>query len=164
MADVRLIAIAVVVLGAGACGQAGAAPGSGITAPAGWQVMPDLAVAAKDALGKSVVVDGAEAWGEPAMGCYGVWLAVQAAGEAGAIAEQVVVGFAASELRIAVRDVVVPSGPEGVLALTFERAPYRGRLRARLGGERIVALACFANQREPIACEAACTSLLGALR
>jgi len=157
-----LIAIAISIA-CGACGQAGAAPGSGITAPAGWQAMPQLAAAAKDAIAKTVAVDGAEAWGEPAMGCYGVWLSVAAGGDAETVAGHVVEGFAAPELRLQVHDVVKP-GADGVMTLAFERAPYPGRLRARLGPDRITALACFDNQREPRACEAACTTLLGALR
>ena len=42
------------------------------------------------------------------------------------------------------------------------RAPYRGRLRARDRSRASTALACFWNEREPAACEAACTTLLGA--
>lgn len=146
-----------------ACGQAGAAPASGISAPPGWQALPQLATAAKDALGKGVTVDGAEAWGEPARGCYAVWLAVAAKGDTEAIAGHIIEGFATPALKIAVRDVVKP-GADGVLALAFERAPYRGRLRAKIGGDRVAALACFDNRREPKACEDACTSLLGVLR
>jgi hypothetical protein len=166
MADLRLIAAAAALAG---CGSAGAAPeqASGLTPPAGWQALPEVAAAAKAVIGAPV--EGAEAWGEPAMGCYAVWLALRASGGAEAIGAQVVAGFTAagagsgSGAKLIVKDVAAPSGDEGVLALAFERGDHRGRLRARLGGGRIAALACFANQREPLACETTCTSFLGAL-
>jgi hypothetical protein len=170
MADVRLSLAALAALAG--CGRAGAAPeqASGLAAPAGWQVLPQVAAAAKAALGAGAVIDGAEAWGEPAMGCYAVWLALRAEGGAEAVGAQVVAGFTAvasgsgSGAQLVVRDVAAPSGDEGVLALAFERGEHRGRLRARLGGGKITALACFANQREPAACEPACNGLLEAIR
>ena len=67
---------------------------------------------------------------------------------------------------------VVPESGDGVVAMSFETtaAPgssvhgaYRGRLRARIAAGKITALACFANEREPAACESACTALLGGL-
>lgn len=166
------VAAAAVAAAIGGCGTAGAAPeqASGLTPPAGWQAMPEIAAAARGALGKGVTVEGAEAWGEPAMGCYAVWLAIGAPGAAEAVAQQVVAGFTAaaagsgSGAKLTFKDVAPPAGDAGVLALSFERGDHRGRLRARLGGGRIAALACFANQREPLACEAACTSFLGAIR
>jgi hypothetical protein len=195
MADLRLMAklaavatasAAITAVGAGAgCRRAGAAPdqASGLMPPAGWQALPPIAAAARAALGRGATVDGAEAWGEPAMGCYAVWLAIRAAGSAEAIGQQVVAGFTAAAAgsggsagakpagsaapepgsQTIVKDVAAPTGEEGVLTLAFERGDHRGRLRARLGGGRITALACFANQREPLACEAACTTFLGAL-
>ncbi len=190
MAGLRLIAAAATAAAAAVagCGRAGAAPdqapgpapgpasgqapqpASGLTPPAGWQAMPELAAASRGALGKGATVDGAEAWGEPAMGCYAVWLAIGAPGTAEAVARQVVAGFTAAAAgsgtgaRLTFKDVAAPAGDEGVLALSFERGDHRGRLRARLGGGKLTALACFANQREPLACEAACTSFLGAIR
>jgi hypothetical protein len=170
MADLRLMArtaatAAAAAAALAACGRAGAAPdqASGLTPPAGWQVLPPIAAAARAALGAGVQVDGADAWGEPAMGCYAVWLAFRAAGGAEAIGQQVVAGFTAAKPgdKMIVKSVAAPSGDEGVLTLAFERGDHRGRLRARLGGGRIAALACFANQREPLACEAACNTFLG---
>jgi hypothetical protein len=99
-----------------------------------------------------------------------VWLALGAPGAAEAIAQQVVAGFTAAAAgsgagaKLTFKDAAAPAGDAGVLALSFERGDHRGRLRARLGGGRIAALACFANQREPLTCEAACTSFLGAIR
>jgi hypothetical protein len=175
MADLRLIAAAAAAIAG--CSRAGAAPEqvSGLTPPAGWQALPEIAAAARAAIGAGAPVDGAEAWGEPAMGCYAVWLAIRASGAAEAIGKQVVAGFigaaagsgAGAPARggtMILKDVAAPSGDEGVLALAFERGDHRGRLRARLGGGRIAALACFANQREPLACETACTALLGGIR
>jgi hypothetical protein len=173
-----LAALSGAAAGAG-CGRAGAAPerSSGITPPPGWQSMATVATTARLALGPKTEVEGAEAWGEPAMGCYAVWLALRASGTAEAVGKQVVAGFtgaagaadaagsgsgSSSGARLIVKDVVAPTGDEGVLTLAFERGDHRGRLRARLGGGKIAALACFANQREPLACEAACTKLLGA--
>lgn len=165
MALLRMMLVALA-----ACGQAGAQPSatSGLTAPAGWIALPEIATAAATAAkGGGVTVDGAEAWGEPARGCYGVWLALH--GE-GASAEQVLAGLAGQAVTI--RDVVKPETGDGVVALGFEttKAPgtsvlgsYRGRLRARIAADKISALACFANEREPNACEGACTTLLGGL-
>jgi len=61
---------------------------------------------------------------------------------------------------ITLGEVVKPSSATGVLAFAFARPPYHGRVRAQLGDGRIAATACFANQREPLACDAACTRLL----
>ncbi len=149
------------------CGQAGAQPSatSGLTAPAGWSAIPEIATAAATAAKSGgVTVDGAEAWGEPARGCYGIWLALHGDG---ASAEQVLAGLAGQPVTI--RDVVKPETGDGLVALGFAttnapgtsvRGTYRGRLRARISAGNITALACFANEREPLACEGACTTLL----
>ena len=163
MADVRALSaihLLALALGAG-CSQATATPepsgaavaqvASGLTAPSGWQALPELAAAARGALGEDVPAEGAEAWGEPARGCYAVWLAVRAP----VAARQVLAGLADTSLEVS----EVAEVP-GALALAFARAPYRGRLRAQLGPARTTALACFANEREPAACEAACTAFL----
>lgn len=174
MADVRLIAIALLA----ACDAAGAAPGSvsGLQGPAGWQGLPDVAKAAQHELGATVTVEGVEAWGEPARGCYAVWIAVASGGTAEQLAEDVIaglanptpaigaVGISAPARSVTLRDVTKPVGADGVLRLAFEQGGYRGKLAAKLGSGRIVALACFANQREPASCEPGCTALLGAIR
>jgi hypothetical protein len=52
-----------------------------------------------------------------------------------------------------------------VLSLTFSRALYRGKLRATLAKDgKIAALACFWNNREPVACDQACTSMIGSMK
>lgn len=156
MALLRLMLLALA-----ACGQAGAQPSatSGLTAPVGWIAIPALATAATTAAkGDGVTVDGAEAWGDPARGCYGVWLALHGDG---ASAEQVLAGFATEP--ITTTNVVKPETGDGLVSMTFTRGPYRGRVRARIAAGKITTLACFANEREPVACEAACTALLGGL-
>jgi hypothetical protein len=139
------------LIGLAACGQAGAQPSaaSGITPPAGWQALPEL--------GAKIGVAGAEAWGETARGCYAVWFVVRGNG---ATAEAILAGLATAKL--ATSNVVKPDG-DGVLTAAFTAAPYTGRLRARIAGDTITSLACFANEREPASCESPCTTLLGAL-
>lgn len=70
----------------------------------------------------------------------------------------------AAAYALTVDDVVRPTQPDGVLAFQFAAAPYHGRVRARLGAGRIAATACFANQRSPHRCEAACTDILVQVR
>jgi hypothetical protein len=79
----------------------------------------------------------------------------------GASVEQVLAGIASEKLETT--DVVKPTGEAGIVSLAFTKAPYAGRMRARVENGSVTALACFANEREPIACESACTSLLGSL-
>ena len=149
-----------------ACGQATAEPAathSGLTPPSGWQALPQLAesisTAARDA---KIAIDGSEAWGETSMGCYATWLALSGGGAApDVLADQVLASL--STAKLAVSDVVKPQAA-GTLSLRFERAPYRGRLRADLAKGRITAVACFANSREPVACESACTTWIGAMK
>lgn len=145
------------------CGSAGAQPDrvSGLVAPAGWQRLEPAETAAKlAATAPNVEVDGVQAWAEPALGCYALWLSLRGSGgDAEAIARDVVAGLTAAKFTIDDKPVA-----EGILELGIERAPYRGRLRARLGEGRLAGVACVANQREPSACEAGCASLLGALR
>jgi hypothetical protein len=147
-----VLRLAPVVLGAlAACGQAGAQPSatSGVTPPAGWQPLPALAA--------KVGVAGAEAWGETARGCYAVWFVVRGSG---ATPEAILAGLSTAKLTTS--NVVTPDG-DGVLTATFASAPYTGRLRARIAGDTITSLACFANEREPKSCEAPCNAVLGAL-
>ncbi|MDX2090473.1 MAG: hypothetical protein SFX73_21625 [Kofleriaceae bacterium] len=156
----------VMVLSLAACGHAGAEPpveqpvASGIAAPTGWEALPDVAKAvAAAARGPGVAVDGSEAWGERARGCYAMWLAMH--GE-GASATAILDGIAAE--GITTRELVTPqNSTEGVVSFAFDKGVYKGHLRARIAAGKITALACFANDREPKACEAPCTALLGGL-
>ncbi|MCW5803774.1 MAG: hypothetical protein KIT31_15430, partial [Deltaproteobacteria bacterium] len=98
-------------------------------------------------------------------GCYAVWVALHGAGgDAPALAKEVVDGLAAAKLETS--EVVAPAAEDGALTLRFASAAagVKGRLAARLGGGKVAALACFANPREPAACEATCTTLLGAMK
>jgi hypothetical protein len=173
---------AVVLVG---CSAAGADPGAPASSgvPPGWKQLPPVATAAGAAAkADGVVIDAVDAWGEPALGCYAVWLALHGQAQSAPIlADQVLDGFTAafgprsapksarhpkktsSASQLSLDEVVKPSSPDGVLAFAFATPPYRGRVRAHLGSGRIAAIACFGNQREPAACEAACTSVLQGL-
>jgi hypothetical protein len=158
MALLRVTAVALV-----ACSAAGAEPAaapSGAAHPEGWKQLPAMAAAASTAArADGVTIDSADAWGEPAHGCYAVWLELHGgASEAPALADQVLAGMP----RIAISEVVKPTAATGVLTLAFTSLPYHGRVRAQLGKGRIAAVACFANEREPLACQAICTQLLEA--
>ncbi|MBL9019528.1 MAG: hypothetical protein JNL83_35390 [Myxococcales bacterium] len=152
MALLRLAAL----LALAACNSAGAQPtptpttaASGVKVPAGWTVLPALAA--------QTGVPNAEAWGDPARGCYAVWFHLQGSG---ATAEAVLAGLAAEQ--IATSDLVKPEA-DGIVAATFAKGAYTGRLRARIADGAITTLACFANRREPKSCELPCTTVLGAL-
>lgn len=157
MALVRVIALAAVA----ACDPAGAQPGtaSGLTTPAGWTALPELAsataAAAKD---DGVTVEGSEAWGEPGRGCYAVWLALRGERATGAA---VLDGLTAQGFTTT--DVVKPETDDGVVSLAFDKPPFHGRVRAKITAGRVVAVACFANDREPATCDAPCLALLGSL-
>lgn len=148
-------------------GSAGVAS-SGITPPAGWQPLPALAAAARQAAGVSVA--GSEAWADTTRGCYAEWLAMRGPGASAAkLADQLLKSVTAEPALagITIRDLVKPAAgaDNGLLAFAFERGAYRGRLRAQLGSDgKIVAFACFWNQREPATCEQACTHLIGSMR
>lgn len=166
---------ALAMLALAACSASDAAPGSGspppgvnppfappraqlATPPAGWVPMPQLATAATGAIGGST----ADAWGEPAMGCYAAIVTFSAKGKAGGIAKALRTQV---ESAVKVSDVVEPAATAetGVLAFAFEKAPYRGRARVSIDAG-VTALACFWNDREPDACAAACTALIGGMK
>lgn len=156
MADLRLS----VLVALAACGSADAQPTatSGLQAPAGWQALPAVAKAVQAAAAApGITVDGAEAWGEPAMGCYAVWIALHGdGGGADQLTKEILDGLA--EAKIA----ATQQGTDP-LVLAIEKAPYKGTLKAELGGGKVTALACVVTDREPAACEAACKTLLGAM-
>ena len=167
MAQLRLMLVLVA-----ACGSSDAAPGSGVpvppgvtppfmppkaaiaTPPAGWIAMPTVASAAIDALGVKTATG--DAWGEPAMGCYAVAVGFPAHDAKALLADV--------KAQVSVRDVVEPPAQGGVLAFAFEKGPWQGRVRAILATGDVTALACFWNDREPVACEAACVGVLGSLK
>ena len=126
--------------------------------PATWRVLPAVATASAGAVaGAGITVDIADAWGDPAMGCYAVWLALRGATDApAALADQVIAGLTG----LAPSAIARPSAPEGTLGFAFARPPFRGQARVRLATGRISAVACFGNDREPAACTADCTGVL----
>jgi hypothetical protein len=125
----------------------------GRAVPARWTKLTAMA----SAMAAAAPGATADAWGDPAQGCYAVWLTVPGpAGDAPALAAQVVTSLTG----LAPSAVVRPSAADGELTLAFARAPYRGQLRAHLGRGQILATACFGNPREPLACNAACARVL----
>ena len=148
MAIVRLAAL----LALAGCGRASGDPG-GVTPPAGWRALPELA----NAIGTTAQLDGVQAWGEPAKGCYAISIIAAGGGD---LAGELLAALAAE--KVITTDIVKPSERTGVLSFTLERGPYRGRVRARIESDRVSALACYHNQREPAGCETACAAFLGA--
>jgi hypothetical protein len=153
------------------CRASEADPGSGLRPPAGWQALPPLAAAARDAAkADGVTVEGSEGWADQARGCYAAWISWRGPAGAPEKLADALVGAVSSEMSlegIAVRDIAkpTPGANVGVVALGFERDPYRGTVRAQLTREgHVTALACFWNQREPAACEADCDKLAGSMR
>jgi hypothetical protein len=133
--------------------------------PAGWKRLPSVAAAVGAAArGDGIAIDAVDAWGEPAIGCYAVWLTLHGrGGDARALADQVLASLAqASQASsaISISELALPTGVDGVLSFAFARTPYRGRVRAQLAAGRIALTTCFANQREPGACDAPCASVL----
>jgi hypothetical protein len=163
MAQLRLIVALALVA---ACRQtAEAAPATTLAVPATWHALPRLV----DAFA-ATSLDHVEAWGEPAMGCYAVSLALLGEGAAPDVVGQQALDAIAAEpglAGIAVSDVVKPAAgaDRGTLAFAFARGAYRGRVRAALAADgQATAVACYWNDREPAACEAACTQLLGSAK
>jgi hypothetical protein len=150
MAQLRLIAIPLVL-----CTASEAAP-SKLAAPKGWLVDEKLsASAASAAAGEKIEVLGSDAWSDASRGCFAIFLDLRG----GATTTDDVVAAIANE-KIQTREVLAK--PDS-LTLTFERAPYHGKLAAKIAAGEIRALACMWNQREPKACEAGCATLLGEL-
>lgn len=154
--------LAVVALAA--CRDAHAAPAAaghrGL--PPGWQELPALAQAVRQALPTTSVLS-IEASGQPAMGCYAAAVALTGPAATGDKVRDEILGSLHAEPRLSglqVRNTLV--GADGSTELVFDRVPYAGRLRARLGDAGSLELeACFWNEREPHACEASCRQLLG---
>ena len=153
------------------CAASEAAPSpaaSNITAPKGWVGDAALAkTAASAAAGDKITVLGSDAWSESSRGCYAIW--VDLSGSAGPVdvaADALIEAMTRELTGVTIRDRQMPvPGETGTLAFAFDKLPYHGKLRAELTktGE-IRALACMWNQREPKACEAGCTGMLGAVR
>lgn len=167
---IGVIAAAAAIAAIG-CRTSEADPGSGLSPPAGWQALPQLAAAATDAAkADGVTIEGSEAWADQARGCYAAWVAWRGAkGAPEKLADALVLAVSSEKSLegIAVRDIAkpTPGANVGVVSLGFERGEYRGTFRAQLTREgQVAALACFWNQREPAACEAGCGKLVGSMK
>lgn len=169
MARVRLIALAARAATAFAafagCARSDAGPppaSAAVSPPPGWQALPQIAKLT-EAAAKSgdIAVDSAAAWGDTARGCYAFAITVRGGHDQPESLARALAGGLVVEPRaagIAVHDVIADATSA---ALAFERAPYRGRLVARQNeGGPLAARACFWNDREPEACEAACAGWL----
>jgi len=154
--------------------SAASAPPAGFAQPrpVGWKQLPAIASAVTAAArADGVTIDAVDAWGEPARGCYAVWLELHGATAAApALADDALASLqragsgeraaGAPAAPLAIDELVKPTTAEGVLAFRFTRPPFRGRVRAQLGRGRVAAIACFGNQREPVDCEARCTRVI----
>ena len=134
-------------------GAGSAKSAAGLAIPAGWQAAPKIV----EAMAGSNAVERPEAWAEPAMGCYAVAFAVPG-GAPAEVAEQLTGALGSGTVA---RDVVAPGPDGGTMTFSFERGVYRGRVRAELQRVESAVVACFWNDREPAACEAACKTILG---
>ena len=143
-----------------ACGKAAAVPAPP-GGPNGWAGSDELAKAAASAAkADGVTVTGGGAWADAARGCYALSLELSGGSAAADVAAKELLASVASE-GIATSDVVAPPAEGGTLTFALARAPYHGRARADLArGGAMVARACFWNDREPAACEAACAEWL----
>lgn len=167
MGQLRLVVAAAAC--ATACRASEAGPTSGLTPPVGWRVLPELQTAATEAATQAnMTVEGVEAWGEPARGCYATWIGIRSkAGAPAKIAAAMLASLGADFPGLIVSDVVEPDpkADAGILSLGFTRPPYRGRVRAAIAKTGAIGvLACFWNLREPIACDAACNGLVGGVK
>ncbi len=171
MAQLRLSAPSLVItVVIASCGRSEAAPQahvSGHAAPKGWQLDGELAKTAASAAADptaGITVAGSEAWSEPSRGCYAVWLDLRGGAAPIEVASEQLLAALARELPgLQLREVAKPvAADHGTLTLAFDTRGFHGRLRAELASTgEIHALACVWNRREPRACEAGCTTLLG---
>ena len=179
MAVLRLTMLALIACNAAGAGPAPPAAGSGSEtgkpseppaappgtlpgSPASWKALPAIARAVSAAVtADGVAIDAADAWGDPALGCFALRLAVHGgAATTDALADQVLAGLAGKPGGLTFSELVKPAANRDVLTFSFARPPYHGRVRAQLATGKLTALACFANQREPATCDATCTHLL----
>jgi hypothetical protein len=142
-------------------GAPGAQPSASRVLPPRWHELPSVARAVTDAL-PGTAVDRAEAWGDPAAGCFAAEVSLHGAARDADVVRGEVIGSLRADPRLAglaLRDATVRGEN---LDVAFERAPYRGTLRATSGSDgHATLLACLWNEREPTTCSAACDQLLG---
>lgn len=131
--------------------------------PAAWSKLPAMTTAITDAAkAGGATVRTAEAWGDTSRGCYAVSIALSGGG----VTSDMVLGGLAGipevgkGAQFTITDVRRPEQNNGALEARFARPGYSGRVRVRFNNAGLDAVACFANDREPVGCEAACTQLL----
>ncbi|HTL31739.1 MAG TPA: hypothetical protein VL326_01375 [Kofleriaceae bacterium] len=145
------------------CRASEAAPGSGLTGPAGWKSLPSLATAARDAAKASgFTVDDADAWGDPARGCYSAALSLTTRlAKPAKLADELMKGLKTEGIDVTGLETPAANAKDGVLKFMFEKAPYRGQLEANIGSNGHITMhVCFRNQREPQMCDATCAQWL----
>jgi hypothetical protein len=146
-------------------------PRHGIDVPADWKELPEVAATAVTAarnVREDLLVHG-HAWGEPSRGCY--LAVVELHGK-----RRDTIPTLKKELEAAVGEGVEitawTSSPDAEdssqIEARFTGKGFTGQLRAQLILDRqrighALAAACFYNDREPAACENACTPLLAML-
>ena len=141
-----------------------------VTAPAGWKAMPSLAsvVAAED----SPTV-AATAWGDPAAGCYALWFTMRTTGPSTIDIERGGLGTMLSSFGVNAAPsgsgaTPVPQNPSELVDIVLDGKPGKLQLAlTQLASRQVVldAVACFHNEREPIACTIACGGILdGAIK
>ena len=150
-----VVGVVAVLAAAGSAGSAGSGAGASAGAapagtPASWRALPGAAAAAMRAMPGGA---RAQAWGDPAAGCYLVEVAAPGApGEDAAAARGELAG--ALGLGPATAGHVDGALHEGALT-----GSVRGWVVA--AGDRVVssAAACVYNDREPAACAAVCAAI-----
>ncbi len=156
--------------GAGSGSMAGAAAGAavaearrgeeaeGVTIPAGWRPLAELAGAIPTARGAPVVVEARKGWGDPAHGCFALMQRVSAP------AKGFHLGRTQAALLQAMQATGFTAGPNAV-ELPFVGRGVQGRMRSSTLPEAqdriaVVSLACFYNGREPDRCQPMCDAML----
>ncbi len=145
-----------------AAGSAVGARGQGIegvTIPAGWRPLAELAGALPaHASGAQVVVESRQGWGDPAQGCFALLQRVSAP------ARGFHLGRAQAALLQALQATGFTAGPNAA-ELAFVGHGVQGRMRSTTQPEAqdriaVVSLACFYNGREPDRCRPTCDAML----
>ncbi len=137
--------------------------------PSGWVPQPALVEVVNGVVlpvGSTYVA--VDAWGDPGAGCFALWTTTQRTRPSTLAAEHADLARALAPLGVA----ALPPLPAGATTWTATvdaavvEGGLRGKLRVSLGGApaavTLAQVACMHNAREPIYCEAACTSLLDA--
>ncbi len=131
----------------------------GVTIPAGWRPLAELAGALPaQASGAKVVLESRQGWGDPAQGCFALLQRVSAP------ARGFHLGRAQAALLQALQATGFTAGPNAA-ELPFVGHGVQGRMRSTTQPEAqdriaVVSLACFYNGREPDRCRPTCDAML----